>query len=318
MGNPNKIKIAVIGDIHDQWESEDGEALKHLGVDLALFVGDFGNESVEVVRQIASLDIPKAVIMGNHDAWYTASHWGRKQSPYDHSQEDRVQQQLDLLGETHVGFGKLDFPEFNLSVVGSRPFSWGGPEWKNKSFLSDRFGVNNFEESTARIVAAANQTAYDTIVILAHNGPTGLGDAAEDICGRDWNPLGGDHGDPDLAEAIAKIHASGKTIPLVTFGHMHHSLRHTKSRLRTAVNNCPEGTIYLNAASVPRILKSQEITKVSMLEDLVSLRTGDRLRNFSLVCLKNGVVSEISLVWVGQDFTVVVENILIKISSFSS
>ena len=43
----NQIKIAVIGDIHDQWEEEDGLALKSLGVDLVLFVGDFGDESVE-------------------------------------------------------------------------------------------------------------------------------------------------------------------------------------------------------------------------------------------------------------------------------
>ncbi|MFM8007087.1 MAG: TIGR04168 family protein, partial [Dolichospermum sp.] len=36
------VKIAVVGDIHDQWDVEDGMALKHLGVDLVLFVGDFG------------------------------------------------------------------------------------------------------------------------------------------------------------------------------------------------------------------------------------------------------------------------------------
>lgn len=51
--NLKTLKIAVVGDIHDQWEVEDGNALKHLGVDLVLFVGDFGNESVEVVRAIA-------------------------------------------------------------------------------------------------------------------------------------------------------------------------------------------------------------------------------------------------------------------------
>ena len=39
------IKIAVVGDVHDQWEEDDDIALKHLGVDLVLFVGDFGNEN---------------------------------------------------------------------------------------------------------------------------------------------------------------------------------------------------------------------------------------------------------------------------------
>jgi hypothetical protein len=112
------IKIAVVGDIHDLWEAEDAIALKHLGVDLMLFVGDFGNESVDIVRMIASIDLPKAAIMGNHDAWYSASEWGRKRCPYDRTKEDRVQQQLDLLGNTHVGYGKLDFPTLIFLLSG--------------------------------------------------------------------------------------------------------------------------------------------------------------------------------------------------------
>lgn len=288
------IRIAVVGDIHDQWEAEDGIALQHLGVDLVLFVGDFGNESVEVVRAIAALDIPKAAVMGNHDAWYTASDWGRKKSPYDHDKEDWVQQQLDLLGETHVGYGKLDFPALNLTVVGSRPFSWGGAVWKNADFYQERFGVTNFEESTARIVAAANHAAYETVIFLGHNGPVGLGDRAEDPCGKDWQPIGGDFGDPDFTEAITQTRAFGKTIPLVTFGHMHHKLRHTHQQLRAAIYASPEGTIYLNAASVPRIIQTGS----------------DRRRNFSIVSLQAGVVSQIALIWVGKDFSVASEQIL--------
>ncbi len=138
------LKIAVIGDIHDQWEEADNLALEALTVDLALFVGDFGNESVEVVRRIASLNLPKAAIMGNHDAWYSASSWGKKQCPYDQEKENRVQQQLDLLGAAHVGYGKLDIPHLELSIVGSRPFIWGGPEWKNNKFLEASYGNTNF------------------------------------------------------------------------------------------------------------------------------------------------------------------------------
>lgn len=37
--------------------------------DLAIFVGDFGNEDVEIVKKVADLELPKAVILGNHDAW---------------------------------------------------------------------------------------------------------------------------------------------------------------------------------------------------------------------------------------------------------
>ncbi len=288
------IKIAVVGDIHEQWEADDGIALQRLGVDLVLFVGDFGNESVEVVRAIAALNIPKAAIFGNHDAWYTATDWGRKKCPYNRKQEDWVQLQLDLLGEIHVGYGKLDFPALNLTVVGSRPFSWGGSLWKNADFYQERFGVRSFEESTARMVAMANSAASETVIFLGHNGPVGLGDRAEDPCGKDWQPLGGDFGDPDLTEAIAQTRANGKTIPLVTFGHMHHKLRHTKQQLRTAIYASPESTIYLNAASVPRIIQNGS----------------DRHRNFSIVSLQAGIVSQISLVWVNKEFTVASEQIL--------
>ncbi|MBD1932883.1 MULTISPECIES: TIGR04168 family protein [Cyanophyceae] len=289
------IKIAVVGDVHDQWEAEDELALKHLGVDLVLFVGDFGNESVDVVEAIASLNLPKAAIMGNHDAWYSASDWGRKRCPYDREKEDRVQEQLDLLGEAHVGYGKLDFPELNLSVVGSRPFSWGGLVWKNAEFYQERYKVTNFAESTERIVAAANSAAYETIIFMGHNGPIGLGDRAEDPCGKDWYPIGGDYGDPDFADAIAQSRNQGKTIALVTFGHMHHQLRHTKE-LRNPIYVGAEGTVYLNAASVPRIIQTPS----------------DRLRNFSLVSLQNGVVSQVSLVWLGGGFNIASEQILYR------
>ena len=292
----NPLKIAVVGDVHDLWEDEDAIALKHLGVDLVLFVGDFGNESVDVVRRIASIDLPKAAILGNHDAWYTASDWGRKRCPYDRNKEDWVQQQLDLLGEVHVGYGYLDFPDHKLSVVGSRPFSWGGEVWKNEQFYRERYGITSFEESIDRIVAAAKNAAYETIIFIGHNGPVGLGDRPEDPCGRDWQPLGGDYGDPDFAEAIAQTQAVGKKIPLVTFGHMHHRLRHTKEHLRTAISTSPEGAVYLNSASVPRIIQTES----------------DRLRNFSLVSLDAGVVSQVSLVWVGKNYTVVSEQLLYR------
>lgn len=282
------LTLAVVGDIHDLWDSNDELALKHLNVDLVLLVGDFGNESVEVVRSIAALDLPKAAIFGNHDAWYSATDWGRKKCPYDRTQEDRVQQQIDLLGSANVSYGKLDFPALELSVVGGRPFSWGGSTWKNGKFYQERYGVDSFAESTDKIVAAAQATAFDTVIFMGHCGPFGLGDRPEDPCGRDWTPLGGDYGDPDLATAIAQTRTFNKTVPLVTFGHMHHQLRHTKAHLRQSFQVDAVGTSYLNAASVPRIIK-----------------TADRcLRNFSLVTLQAGQVQQARLVWVDEAFTI--------------
>jgi uncharacterized protein (TIGR04168 family) len=280
------ITIAIVGDVHDQWDDADELALQKLGVDLVLLVGDFGNEAVEVVEAIARLSLPKAVILGNHDAWYTATDWGRKLRVG--KQGDRVQKQLELLGATHVGYSKLDFPDLQLTVVGGRPFSWGGSTWKNENFYQQLYGIHSLAESTHRIATAAQEAAFETIIFIGHCGPTGLGDQPEDPCGRDWKPLGGDYGDPDLAEAIAKTRTLGKQIPLVAFGHMHHQLHHTKDRLRRPLHVDPEGTVYVNAASVPRIVPTED----------------DCFRNFTIVTLKQEAVFQVALVWLNQDLAI--------------
>lgn len=287
MSQQSEIKIAIVGDVHDQWSATDSWALQHLKVDLVLFVGDFGNEAVEIVREIAAVPIPKAVIMGNHDAWYSASSWGRQKAPYDRSKEDRVQQQLDLLGEAHVGYSKLDFPQFDVSVVGSRPFSWGGSTWRNSQFYRDRYNIKSFEESTQQIVESAKDAVSETLIFIAHNGPTGLGKETESICGRDWKAEGGDYGDPDLTEAISQVKGLGKSIPLVTFGHMHHELKIPRGKRRKLVE-VKEQTVYFNAACVPRVIKTAQDVK----------------RSFSLVTLRQGVVKTISLVWLNQNFAI--------------
>ncbi|MEY2985254.1 MAG: hypothetical protein RLZZ568_1871 [Cyanobacteriota bacterium] len=279
-----QMTIAVVGDIHEQWEIADHLALQEIGVDLVLFVGDFGNESLKVVGLIAELDLPKATIFGNHDAWFTATDWGRKKSPYDHALEDRVTAQQTLLGRADVSYGRRDFAQLGLSVVGSRPFTWGGDQWKTKRFLREHYGMTNFIESQAKIAATALNSPHEYVIFLSHNGPTGLGDLPESICGRDWQPLGGDFGDPDLAAAIATVVAKGKKVPLVTFGHMHHRLRHRQDRLRERVCVDHQDTVYLNAACVPRIQGEPH----------------DRRRNFTLVTLTAGQVTEINLVWVGD------------------
>ncbi|WP_448563526.1 TIGR04168 family protein [Trichothermofontia sp.] len=288
------LTLAVVGDVHEAWELEDELALQHLGVDLVLLVGDFGNESVATVSAIARLPLPKAVVLGNHDAWYTATDWGRKKCPYDRTQEDRVQQQLDLLGEAHVGYSYRNFPALGLSVVGGRPFSWGGPQWQHERFYRDRYGVTSFEASTAKICQAAQQTRTDTVIFLGHCGPQGLGDQPDDPCGRDWQPLGGDFGDPDLTAAIAATRAMGKQIPLVAFGHMHHHLRYTQQSTRRMLHVDAAGTVYLNSAWVPRIIKTPSAGH----------------RNFSLVHLQGGRVTEAKLVWVTAQGTIVSEQVL--------
>jgi uncharacterized protein (TIGR04168 family) len=187
-----------------------------------------------------------------------------------------------------VGYGQLDLPELGLAVVGGRPFSWGGPEWKNASFYQERYGIGDFAASTARINAAIDRTRQDTLLFIGHCGPTGLGDQAHAPCGRDWKPLGGDFGDPDLTPAIAHARSIGKQIPLVAFGHMHHTLRHTRERLRERVSQDAAGTLYLNAACVPRIVQKE---------------TG-KYRSFSLVSLQAGQILTAALVWLDPMYAI--------------
>ncbi|PSN20299.1 TIGR04168 family protein [filamentous cyanobacterium CCP5] len=287
MGINQTIRIAAVGDIHDQWGEADAIALQHLAPDLVLFVGDFGNEAVNVVAQIAALDLPKAAIFGNHDAWYTATDWGRKKCPYDPTQEDWVQRQMHLLGEAEVGYRHLDFPALGLSVVGGKPFSWGGPSWKHGKFYRDRYGIANMEESILRMQQVVDATAHDTLIFLGHCGPAGLGTEMESICGRDWKNSGGDYGDPDFAAAIDYARQQGKQVPLVTFGHMHHTLRHRKDRLRDRVV-LQTVTTHVNAACVPRH------------------RTTDQGRecHFSLITLHSGRVESVSGMWITPDGTI--------------
>jgi len=287
------LTIAVVGDVHDLWDADDERALRHLGVDLVLLVGDFGNESLAVVEAIAHLSIPSAVVLGNHDAWYTATDWGRKKCPYDRRKENRFLRQLELLGDAHVGYRTREFPQLGLTVVGGRPCTWGGPEWKFSDFYQDYFDVGGMAESTDRIIAAADSAQHNTLIFIGHTGPTGMGSAPEDPCGRDWKPIGGDYGDPDFAAAIAHARAQGKSIPLVTFGHMHHQLRHRRDRPRRATHH-DNHTLYLNAAAVPRILHTDD----------------NCLRNFSLVTLENGTVTEASLVWLNADFSLYSKEVL--------
>lgn len=278
----NKYRIAIIGDVHGQWSLLDNELLQRLAVDLALFVGDFGNEDVSIAQIVSELKLPKAVILGNHDAWFSATSWGRSQCPYDRSQEDRVQAQIEILGDSYVGYGQRSFPQFNLAVVGGRPFSWGGDQWRNRDFYRSRFGVQSWAESTAKIVAAAQSTSTEQLIFIGHNGPAGLGDRPEDICGKDWAPLGGDFGDPDLAAAIEQLQSQGKSIPLVAFGHMHHQLRHRTDRLRVPARQIGN-TLYLNVARCPRVVNYPPI-----------------LHNFSIVTVQDGRVAEAGLIWIDQ------------------
>ena len=250
--------IACVGDVHGLWNRESEEALSWLQPDLSLFVGDFGEEDVELVAEVARVPERKAVILGNHDAWYSASPTRRGNSVA----LDGVEEQLDILGDDHVGLSAKTLPDLGLSVVGCRPFSKGGGDWKRFSkFYRQLYGLRNFDDSATQIVGNSfAEPEHHRLIFLGHNGPTGLGSSADSPCGLDFRPEEGDFGDRDMEDAIRAVLKKGRRVPLAVFGHMHERL-HRFALPRTSRRmfhlDKSSGVAYVNCAVVPRIREAE-------------------------------------------------------------
>ena len=278
-----RLLVAIIGDCHSQWDERDAAALELLAPDLALFVGDFGNqEDKQTVAAVAASSVRhKASIFGNHDVMWLTRKWrghhplswyrGHAATKMAMTHDERpvfsdeaVEELHRLLEDSDVGYRRRDFDALGLSVVGGRPFSSGGqpnaarPHLQKSKFYRWHWRVRSLEQSAARIVRAARGAppSHD-IIMLAHNGPAGLGGTVDAPCGRDWSSGARkvqprDWGDADLRMALDEARASGLRVPLVAFGHMHERLqRGAGVELRRMVAR--EGaTTFVNAARVPR------------------------------------------------------------------
>lgn len=245
--------LTVVGDVHRWWRPADATFLERTRPDLALFVGDLGDEDVGIVRAIASLPVPKAVILGNHDAWQS---FGRKTAT------DKLRESLDILGDDHVAYSVREVPAAGVSLIGARPFSWGGQSLRSPELYDEIYGIHTMRQSAAAIVDAARNAQHRDLVILAHNGPLGLGERPDDMFGKDFGKPGGDWGDRDLALAIQRIEGFGLRVRAVIAGHMHHKLVHPRSGLRTRFVRRGE-TLFLNAAYVPRVQKTADGDELS-------------------------------------------------------
>lgn len=302
-----RVRVAVVGDVHDQWDAvKDRRALEELKPDLVLFTGDFGDENVELVHSVSQLDFVKAVILGNHDCWYTDLIASREY--------DAVEQQLQSLGDCHVGYKRIDFSELKLSVVGGRPFSSGGKTFGAAyGIVSQRFGIKGMNQSAGKISSLALRAPTDhTLVFLGHNGPTGLGSEPADICGKDWSlNSSGDHGDPDLQAALKTVKERGlHNVQLVIFGHMHKTLAYNRGD-RTMLVRGQDDIIYVNAAIVPRVID------VNACESSTDNGGSETIRNFTVVDLDNGKVEKVAETWVrvGENVSVEQETILYPVDS---
>jgi uncharacterized protein (TIGR04168 family) len=260
-------RLLVIGDVHRHWDRDDPAYIAGCGADHVLFVGDLGDEDLDIVQEIASLPIDKAVILGNHDAWASFKQ-GRP--------TDVLRASLQALGDDHLGYARRELPALGVTMLGARPFSWGGPSLRRAEIYQELYGIGSFEESAERLVELARRARHSRVIILAHNGPSGLGNRPHDIYGKDFGKPGGDWGDLDLRLAIERIKDElHLEVPLVVAGHMHSRIMAQGDLRRTHLVRL-NGTVYVNPAEVPRVVqrgerrRARHYTEVRMSEGLVT------------------------------------------------
>ena len=109
----SSIQIALIGDIHRQFDQHDITQFNQSDYDLLLFTGDLANyrhrEGLAVARQMARLQTPALIIPGNHDTLTAPQllaeikQWPRLRRWLSWGQPRRLRQWRRTLGAVQVG-----------------------------------------------------------------------------------------------------------------------------------------------------------------------------------------------------------------------
>lgn len=252
------MQIGVIGDIHGAWEARDTAFFNAVGYDRLLFVGDLARMtgSLPVARQLAELTTPAWLIPGNHDGVTLAQLLAElKSRPLAArllaiGMKRRVNQMVRALGPVVTGGYSRHELTRDLGLVIARPHAMGADRLYFGHYLKTRFGVRDLATSRDYLCRLIDQSPRD-LIVLAHNGPAGLGQTPDSPFGCDFAPIQGDFGDPDLAEAIAYARDTGHRVRAVIAGHMHHRSEHTGQWRQPSCRL--DDTLFINAARVPRI-----------------------------------------------------------------
>lgn len=259
------MKLAIIGDVHHAWSEVDTTFFNASDYDALLFVGDIYNFSLQrglrAATELAELDKPALLVPGNHDAIHPAqlaAEITRRPSlirlaSYGHS--ERVKRLCEAVGGVQVGGYSVHPLADGLDVITGRPHSMGGSAISFAPHLADAYGVYTLEDSVRRLKRCVDESDAPRVLFLAHNGPTGLGERRDDLWGCDFRREEGDFGDSDLRVAIDYARERGKRVLAVVAGHMHHRLRGGGTRKWLATR---DGTVYINAARVPRIFEDRD------------------------------------------------------------
>lgn len=252
------MKLAVVGDIHGFWDSRDTAFFNDSDYDGVLFVGDFARwtNDLPVARMLARLTRPAWAIPGNHDAvsapQLLAEIKNRRlvRTLTCLGMRRRVRKLAEALAPVRLNGFSLDALDDGLGLLTARPHAMGPDRFYYRGYLKRHFGIADFAASGQRLKALVEE-APQRLIILAHNGPSGLGDAVDAPFGSDFNPDYGDFGDPDLRAAIDHAHDTGRQVLAVVAGHMHHRNHKTGAVRSTWARE--GGTLHINAARVPRM-----------------------------------------------------------------
>lgn len=251
------MQIGIIGDIHGAWDDHDTAYFNAAGYDALLFTGDLPPfiGSLPVARQLSALTTPAWMVAGNHDGTGMVQFLAEKTrnarlcALTAIGMPARVAELADAMAPVTLGGYSRHELNDTLGLVIARPHTMGGDRLYFGDYLRRVHGVTDFQSSVATLARLIDAAPRD-LVILAHNGPAGLGSTPTDPFGCDFAPERGDFGDPDLRDAIAYARDTGHRVRAVIAGHMHHATKNGDER----TTHIKRGdTLYLNAARVPRI-----------------------------------------------------------------
>jgi len=254
-----QLKIAVFGDIHGHFSTEDARWLNESDRDRVLFTGDLAGfrhaDTLRIAGILGTVEKPAWLIPGNHDTVpllpFLAELSGESLlTRLSRGQGRRATELAQALGPVQVGgFSRHSLDE-GLDLIVGRPHPMGGSQFSFGRHLERAYGIADLDASASRLRALVDEAA-PRILFLAHNGPTGLGERRADIFGCDFKPEEGDWGDSDLRAAVDHALGTGRSVPAVIAGHMHHALR--GGGKRTWQTRGDDGVLYVNAARVPRV-----------------------------------------------------------------
>ncbi len=133
----------------------------------------------------------------------------------------------------------------------------GGSNLSSHRYLRHTHNVESLDESARLLKKCVDESSSEQVILLAQDGPSGLGARRSDIWGRDITESGGEIGAVDLRVAIDYAIKQGKHIIVAIAGHMLRPTIEDENR-GWHVNN--DNIHYINSAYVPRIFRSNDAT----------------------------------------------------------